>query len=134
MSGVKACTAIVLKNKYGQYLLTQRGELCATNKGKWEFPGGKMDVTDATVQDCAIRELFEETGLIPDEISKDYQLHRGDSPSWLCFYFFCWVFKNQQITLEEGKTVDYRWVNKDEMLSFDLTQECRDFCTNHLEK
>lgn len=29
----------------------------------WEWPGGKMEACDSTPIDCAVREVFEETGL-----------------------------------------------------------------------
>jgi len=30
---------------------------------KWSFPKGQIDETDKTIYDCAIRELYEETGI-----------------------------------------------------------------------
>ena len=48
-------------------LLIQRAnEPC---KGQWAFPGGFMNM-DETADDCARRELFEETGLVVDEVTQ----------------------------------------------------------------
>ena len=44
-------------------LLTQRPETMPTHAGQIAFPGGKMDRTDATPVDTALREAEEEIGL-----------------------------------------------------------------------
>mgnify|MGYP001179660008 CR=1 FL=1 len=44
-------------------LLTQRPETMPTHAGQIAFPGGKMDATDATPVDTALREAEEEVGL-----------------------------------------------------------------------
>ena len=49
-------------------LLIERGD--EPFKGCWAFPGGFMDM-DETTEQCAIRELEEETGL---KVSKVYQI------------------------------------------------------------
>lgn len=51
-------------NKEGQLcvLTVKRGPNAATNKGKWSVPGGYLDF-DETLQECAVRECREETGL-----------------------------------------------------------------------
>ncbi|MBR6520937.1 MAG: NUDIX hydrolase, partial [Paludibacteraceae bacterium] len=43
-----------------QVLLIQRG--IEPYKGRWAFPGGFMRM-DETIEECAVRELYEETGL-----------------------------------------------------------------------
>ena len=44
-----------------EVLLIRRGE--EPDKGMWAFPGGHMDATDGSVEDAAVRELKEETGI-----------------------------------------------------------------------
>ena len=44
-------------------LLTQRPETMPTHAGQIAFPGGKMDKSDATPVDTALREAEEEVGL-----------------------------------------------------------------------
>ena len=51
---------VVTKEKTPQVLLIERG--ADPYKGCWAFPGGFMNI-DATTEQCAIRELEEETGL-----------------------------------------------------------------------
>src|ERR1700730_3053761 len=44
-------------------LLTQRSAQLAEHAGQISFPGGKIDATDASPLDAALREAYEEVGL-----------------------------------------------------------------------
>eukprot|EP00242_Pyramimonas_sp_CCMP2087_P012096 CAMPEP_0198212154 /NCGR_PEP_ID=MMETSP1445-20131203/25552_1 /TAXON_ID=36898 /ORGANISM="Pyramimonas sp., Strain CCMP2087" /LENGTH=207 /DNA_ID=CAMNT_0043886543 /DNA_START=436 /DNA_END=1059 /DNA_ORIENTATION=+ len=44
-----------------EVLLIQRGK--APDKGKWTFPGGGLELGE-TISECAVREVFEETGVV----------------------------------------------------------------------
>lgn len=57
---VTADCVVVTKEKTPQVLLIERG--ADPYKGCWAFPGGFMNM-DETTEQCAIRELEEETGL-----------------------------------------------------------------------
>jgi 8-oxo-dGTP pyrophosphatase MutT (NUDIX family) len=49
-------------------LLTQRSEHLSSHAGQISFPGGKIDATDASPMDAALREAHEEVGLKRDFI------------------------------------------------------------------
>ena len=57
---VTADCVVITKEANAKVLLIQRGE--EPYKGCWAFPGGFMNM-DETTEQCAIRELEEETGL-----------------------------------------------------------------------
>ena len=57
---VTADCVVISKESEPKVLLIQRGN--EPYKGCWAFPGGFMDM-DETTEQCAIRELEEETGL-----------------------------------------------------------------------
>ena len=57
---VTADCVVITKEEQPKVLLIQRG--ADPNKGYWAFPGGFMNM-DETTEQCAIRELEEETGL-----------------------------------------------------------------------
>lgn len=49
-------------------LLTLRTAHMSTHSGQIALPGGKIDATDADATAAALRETFEETGLLPDRV------------------------------------------------------------------
>ena len=57
---VTADCVVITKEKEPKVLLIQRGN--EPFKGCWAFPGGFMNM-DETAEQCAVRELEEETGL-----------------------------------------------------------------------
>lgn len=58
---VTADCIVITKETEPKVLLIQRGN--EPYKGCWAFPGGFMEM-DETLEECTIRELKEETGLI----------------------------------------------------------------------
>ena len=64
---VTADCVVVAKEKDPKVLLIQRGN--EPFKGQWAFPGGFMNM-DETTEQCAMRELEEETGLKVTEIKQ----------------------------------------------------------------
>ena len=65
---VTADCIVIAKEAEPTVLLIERGD--EPFKGCWAFPGGFMNM-DETTEQCAIRELEEETGL---KVSKVYQI------------------------------------------------------------
>ena len=65
---VTADSVVITKEKEPKVLLIQRGN--EPFKGCWAFPGGFMNM-DETTEQCAVRELEEETGL---KVSKIRQI------------------------------------------------------------
>ena len=64
---VTADCVVITKETEPKVLLIQRGN--EPFKGQWAFPGGFMNM-DETTEQCAIRELKEETGLKVTEIQQ----------------------------------------------------------------
>ena len=62
---VTADCIVITKEAEPKVLLIERGD--EPFKGCWAFPGGFMDM-DETTEQCAIRELEEETGLQVSDI------------------------------------------------------------------
>ena len=62
---VTADCVVITKEATPKVLLIERGD--EPFKGCWAFPGGFMNMDEATEQ-CAIRELEEETGLKVSEV------------------------------------------------------------------
>ncbi len=64
---VTADCVVIAKENEPKVLLIQRGN--EPFKGQWAFPGGFMNM-DETTEQCAVRELEEETGLKVNEIKQ----------------------------------------------------------------
>lgn len=64
---VTADCVVITKENEQKVLLIQRG--FEPYKGCWAFPGGFMNMDESTEQ-CAVRELEEETGLIVSELQQ----------------------------------------------------------------
>ena len=62
---VTADCVVMTREAMPQVLLIERG--FEPFKGCWAFPGGFMDM-DETTEQCAIRELKEETGLVVEKV------------------------------------------------------------------
>lgn len=65
-----AVLALIYPNekKETTFLLTERASYKGTHSAQISFPGGKIDVLDTNLQETALRETFEEVGLLPTSI------------------------------------------------------------------
>lgn len=85
-------------------------------KGKWEFPGGKLEVGE-TSQQALIREIQEEldvkieVGELIDTIEYDYPNFHLSMDCFRC------VVVDGEIILKEAEAA--RWLDKDELYSVD---------------
>ena len=85
-------------------------------KGKWEFPGGKIEAGE-TSQQALIREIQEElavkieVGELIDTIEYDYPTFHLSMDCFLC------VVVDGEIILKEAEAA--RWLDKDELYSVD---------------
>jgi len=78
--------------------------------GKWNAPGGKLQPKETT-EHCAIREVYEETGLVVESPRRVGTLvffkHNGrQDPDWIAHVFLTTEFHG---TVKEGKEGILRW-------------------------
>lgn len=59
---IMACAGVLLVNEKNQLLLQKRRD-----NGMWGYPGGSMELGES-FEDCAVREVLEETGLRCQEL------------------------------------------------------------------
>jgi len=66
-----AVLALFYPNKDNEtcFLLTQRAQYKGTHSAQISFPGGKVEATDATLKDTALRESFEEVGIAKEAVT-----------------------------------------------------------------
>lgn len=90
-----------------EVLLIRRGE--EPDKGKWAFPGGHMDVRDGSVEEAAVRELKEETGIAARflrPVGVLSQQSRMDNPC-IC-HVFCYSFWAHEVNVKPRAADDAR--------------------------
>lgn len=91
-------------------------------EGHWNFPKGHPE-NGETPLETALRELQEETGLVPDEIVSHEPLvqeysfqHEGRQIDRRLEYFLVRV-RDTGINLRTEEVSQYRWMNLEELLS-----------------
>lgn len=87
--------SVIIENEKGEILLGKR-----TDNHKWGYAGGSIELNE-TAEECAKRELFEETGLIADELE-----------------FFM---------VNSGPEVHYIYPNGDEVYNVEIIYLCRKY-------
>ena len=109
---------IIVKHKDGTYLLMQR-DYKKHLGGMWEVTAGGSALKGETSLDCVIRELREETGIVALDIKEIGKgVHDGYHSIFVEYLCITDCDKNA-IMLQEGETVDYKWINKDDLLKME---------------
>ena len=113
MKNVEVSAAIIIKDN--KIFITQRGY--GEYKGKWEFPGGKLEKGE-TGEECLIREIKEE--LEADiEIIKFLKTIEWDYPSFhLIMHCYICKLKSEHLTLLEHEAAIF--INIDEIDQVDF--------------
>ncbi len=109
---------ILVRHTDGTYLLTLRDMSKDVYPGYWEASAGGSAIVGEEPLDAAKRELFEETGLK----AKSFELisHTFRDPSHSMFYsYLAFVDADKDsVILQEGETVDYKWVDERGLLEY----------------
>ena len=90
---IQCAASILCVDSDGRVLLGRRAD-----NHKWGYSGGAVEI-DERVEDCARRELYEEMGLIADQLE-----------------FFC---------VNSGPEAHYIYPNGDEVSNFEIVYLCR---------
>lgn len=86
---------VIVENEKGEILLIRR-----TDNGCWGYAGGSVELGEK-VEDTACRELFEETGLVADDL--------------------------ELFSVFSGEDTKYTYPNGDEVHNIDIVYICRNF-------
>lgn len=108
---------VITINKEKQILLTRRDRQKADFPNYWEFSGG-MVVAGETSRQGAVRELFEETGIVATE---DELILLGEFKGNSTFSDTYLVLKDiaiADLVLQEKETVEAKWVSPDVMFQY----------------
>ena len=107
---------IIVKHKDETYLIMQR-DFRKHFGGKWELTSGGSALRGETPIEGALRELREETGIISTNLQEIRRIVHDIHQS-LYVVFLCVTDLNKEfITLQEGETINYKWISRNELLS-----------------
>lgn len=112
---------VIVRHTDGSYLLMRRDPRKVYG-GMWEATAGGSALAGETPPECAMRELREETGIVSADLA---QVGTVVDPEAHAIYmeFLCATdWDKKAVTLQEGETVDFRWVGRDELLSMKRDQ------------
>lgn len=123
-----AVSEVFVMHEDGDILLMKRDYSKPNSPGKYETGGGGSVLKGETFYEGAVRELFEETGVVAKELTELYNEVMGE-----CIYqgYLCITdMDKDKIVLQEGETIDYMWVSKEKFLEIFHS----DKYINHLKK
>lgn len=107
---------ILVRHIDGDYLLMQRSFNKPSYGGCYEATAGGSALKGEDKVTCARRELLEETGIIAGELEEI-----GQYISYNTIYcnFLCITDQDKSsVTLQEGETIAYKWLNESEFIDF----------------
>jgi 8-oxo-dGTP diphosphatase len=116
-----------IQNDAEEFLLLQRAANDHYAPGKWEFPGGKLDIGQH-LSEALLREVEEETGLIIEPASplvypESFLLTEGKYAG-LAYVVLFSLGRVASGTLRLSEEHDaYAWKKYDEALKYDITSE-----------
>ena len=116
---LKLATLCYIK-KYGKTLMLHRTKKeNDMHEGKWVGVGGKIEKGESP-EECAVREVFEETGLKAEELKLRGLLTFPDfnsSEDWYGYLYVVEKFSGELIESPEG---DLKWVEDSKLFDLDM--------------
>lgn len=104
---------VLVKHTDGTFLLMQRDSRKHFG-GMWEATAGGSALLGENPLECAKRELTEETGIVPSQLTEVGTVISKDT---IYVEYLCITDWNKyDITLQEGETAAYRWVSREALL------------------
>ena len=119
------CEALV-RHTDGDFLLMKRAMSKEAYPGFYEATCGGSALVGETPDICIKRELFEETGIRAENF-EHYMFNLYDDGAALYHsYIVNTDWPKEKITLQEGETEGFKWVNKEEFMRFIASDEAID--------
>lgn len=107
--------------KDNKILIAQRKKDSWMEPNKWEFPGGKVEPNE-TYEDCLIREIYEELGIVISierlfmKTSHVYMKSAEEFPVTLMVFLADW----KEGTIQNIDCQDSKWVDTRDLRKFDF--------------
>ena len=106
---------IIVKHVDGSYLIMQR-DYEKTHGGQWELSAGGSALQGEGPDEASKRELKEETG-IEGNLREIGRMVIDKNHSIYVLYLCETDCAKDSVVLQQGETIDYRWISRDELLA-----------------
>ena len=107
---------VAVKHVDGTILIMQR-DLRKKYGGMWEATAGGSALMGETPLDCAKRELYEETGIAATDLTEVGRVVVEERHTIFVQFLCITNWNKDEITLQEGETIAYKWVSRNELLN-----------------
>jgi isopentenyldiphosphate isomerase len=111
------CEAVI-QHVDGDFLLMQRSFTKEVYPGAWEIGAGGSALKGESRLEAVFREVREETGIDTGEFEEIYQLVQEKQQAIYYGYLLKTDYPKDAIQLQEGETIDYKWLTKEEFIEF----------------
>ena len=106
---------ILVRHIDGSYLVMLRDPRKESNPSRWEASAGGSALVGETGEACARRELQEETGLSGEFT---FLCRHIDGHTFHDDYLCVTGCDTAAVTLQEGETTAYKWLNEPDFIAF----------------
>ena len=124
---------ILVKHTDGSYLLMKR-DYRKHYGGMWEATAGGSALLGETPLQCAIRELKEETGietLVLTKVGTEF----NDKTHSVYVEFLCVTnWEKTNIKMQDGETIDYKWVNREDLIAMSKNELVTERMQKYIDK
>lgn len=108
----------VVRHQDGTFLLMQRAMKLKNWPGMFQVGAGGHAIKGETPIECAKRELVEESGIICDDLIELYKVVMEEKQAIFHGFLCVTDCPKDSIRLQEGETIAYKWVSRDEFIEY----------------
>jgi len=109
---------VLVRHIDGSYLTMKRDPTKPVYPGYYEATAGGSALVGETKYMCIARELEEETGIVCREFT-EVGIMISEANNAIFHSFVCTVdCPKDSVRVQDGETVDYRWMSEDEFIEF----------------
>jgi len=109
---------VTLRHRDGSFLAMQRDCNKRGGPGLFEITAGGSILQGEAIEAGARRELWEETGIVINELTPLYTMTVDDNQTHYFGYIAETDAPKNSVILQETETIDYRWIEPDKMADF----------------
>lgn len=114
----------IIRHADGDFLLVRRSFEKDIFPGKWEIGAGGSALKGENSLQAATREVFEETGISEGIFKELYRFADKKYRTIFCGYILMTNCRKDSVKLQSGETVDYKWIDADELIKHFHSDEC----------